>query len=102
MKFYILKHPTKGYITNKGKRPNFTENVEKSYKYNRKCDASNSKLMSTSKDRNECDVVTLDVLLYVTDDQPEKLDILNRYKNVEINPEYYGKIEISNTINRIK
>ena len=47
MKFYILKHPTKGYITNKGKRPNFTENVE-------------------------------------------------------INPEYYGKIEISNTINRIK
>ena len=43
MKFYVLKHPEKGYIAGTRDRRYFTQNLQMSRKFNRRSDATNSK-----------------------------------------------------------
>lgn len=43
MKFYVLKHPEMGYLCGRRGGKYFHEDLQKSRKFNRKCDAANCK-----------------------------------------------------------
>ena len=64
MKFYVLYHPTKGYITSKNYVEHFTDDVAKAKKYTRKSDASQTVKYSYMTLVRECEVRTVSVHTY--------------------------------------
>lgn len=91
MKFYILKHPTKGYLCGNKEHKYFSENIEHARIFKKRNGASNCISQSWKGfGIKECRIVQFDVLLYVTDDTETPFNVINSYENLKIEPEYFG------------
>lgn len=64
MKIFVLKHPARGYITNKRGQPNFSNDIEKALKYTRRSDATQTVNYGSWPERSECEVITILILDY--------------------------------------